>query len=193
MKEAILYDHLDGKRAHCRVCARLCYIDDGKRGYCWARENRNGNIYSLIYNKVSSMNADPIEKKPVFHYHPGSYIYSAGTWGCNLRCIHCQNWEIACVDPTPHLSSLEDVTPEELVNMALLNDCRGTASRDKVRMIGPESPSEVKTISPVSEARVRSSDITVALTLRRLIPSSFATKPSFTTSGTNEGRGVTTV
>ncbi len=127
MKEAILYDHLDGKRAHCRVCARSCYINDGQRGYCWTRENRGGKIYSLIYNKVSSMNADPIEKKPVFHYHPSSYVYSAGTWGCNLRCIHCQNWEIACVDPTPHLSSLEDVTPEELVSIALLNDCRGIA------------------------------------------------------------------
>lgn len=95
--EAMLYEKLEGGKVHCFLCPRHCHILPDKSGYCGVRKNENGVLYTLIYGKVSSINLDPIEKKPLFHFHPGSKCLSLGTLGCNMRCIHCQNWEIAHV------------------------------------------------------------------------------------------------
>jgi len=81
IKEAMLYDKLDGNKVRCRVCSHRCLVADGKRGFCRVRENRNGTCYTLIYNTVSSGAVDPIEKKPLFHFYPGTLAYSLGTIG----------------------------------------------------------------------------------------------------------------
>jgi pyruvate formate lyase activating enzyme len=94
-KEAALYDRLGGGRVRCRVCRRRCEVPEGGTGWCGTRLNQGGTLYSLIYGEVSSISLNPIEKKPVFHFLPGSRWLSLGSLGCNFRCPGCQNWEIA--------------------------------------------------------------------------------------------------
>jgi pyruvate formate lyase activating enzyme len=127
VKEAILYDKLDSGSVRCRVCPRLCTIKPGQRGTCRARENRGGTLISLIYDRVCSVAADPIEKKPLFHFFPGSTVLSLGTLGCNFACGHCQNWQIAHADVA---AGLRDLRPLPVVNLPVLadhNDCAGVA------------------------------------------------------------------
>lgn len=95
MKEARFYDRLDNDRVQCRLCPHDCVIADGGRGVCAVRYNAGGRLYSLVADRVISRHVDPIEKKPLFHFHPGSAAYSVATVGCNLRCSFCQNWEIS--------------------------------------------------------------------------------------------------
>ncbi|MBU1274910.1 MAG: AmmeMemoRadiSam system radical SAM enzyme [Proteobacteria bacterium] len=95
MHEAMLYDKLSGGKARCRLCAHGCLIDPGKRGNCQVRENQDGTLYSLVYGKTISGNVDPIEKKPLFHFLPGTTSYSIATIGCNFQCAFCQNWDIS--------------------------------------------------------------------------------------------------
>jgi len=92
---ALLWESLPGGRARCGVCLRRCEIADGKRGWCGTRVNRKGRVFSLIYGKVASLAVSPIEKKPLFHFYPGSRWLSLGSLGCNFRCPGCQNWDIA--------------------------------------------------------------------------------------------------
>lgn len=117
IKEAMLYDKLDADKVQCRVCSHRCTIADGKRGFCRVRENRGGILYTLIYNTVSSEAVDPIEKKPLFHFYPGTLAYSLGTIGCNFRCKHCQNWTISQIGIDK--ASTVEMTPEEAVQRAL--------------------------------------------------------------------------
>ena len=100
IKEAMLYEKIGDNKVHCNLCAQSCKIPPGKRGFCGVRENREGQLYTLIYGTVSSEAVDPIEKKPLYHFYPGSYVYSVGSIGCNFRCKHCQNWAIsqACLE-----------------------------------------------------------------------------------------------
>ena len=79
----------------CDVCFRHCQIEEGKTGACGARVNKNGRIEALGYGKITSLALDPIEKKPLYHFFPGSIILSVGSFGCNLRCPFCQNYEIS--------------------------------------------------------------------------------------------------
>ncbi|MDP2941212.1 MAG: AmmeMemoRadiSam system radical SAM enzyme [Candidatus Omnitrophota bacterium] len=96
LKEALYYRKLDGKVVQCQLCPRLCVIPDGKRGFCRVRQNTSGKLYSLSYAKPVSLNGlDPIEKKPLFHFLPGTRTFSVATAGCNLKCKFCQNWEIS--------------------------------------------------------------------------------------------------
>lgn len=99
MQEARLYDRLDRERVQCRLCAHRCTIAPGKRGLCGVRENRAGTLYSLVYGWLISRAIDPIEKKPLFHFYPGSSTFSIATMGCNLRCSFCQNSEISQLPP----------------------------------------------------------------------------------------------
>ncbi|MBP2045874.1 AmmeMemoRadiSam system radical SAM enzyme [Methanobacterium aggregans] len=114
-KEAILYEKI-GKSLNCKVCQRRCIISDGKKGFCNMRRNEEGKLYSLNYAAASSVSVDPIEKKPLFHFYPGSTSLSLGTLGCNFRCKHCQNWTISQADlgtvPT------QEIFPEEAVRLA---------------------------------------------------------------------------
>lgn len=93
--EARFWQPLDGGKVLCTLCPHDCKIGPGGRGACAVRYNEGGKLYTLVYDKVVARHLDPIEKKPLFHFFPGSAAYSIGTVGCNLRCAFCQNWEIA--------------------------------------------------------------------------------------------------
>ncbi|MFH1285769.1 MAG: radical SAM protein, partial [Candidatus Micrarchaeota archaeon] len=114
MKEAMLYKKLKESSVECALCSRRCKIAEGKRGFCGVRENRKGTLYSLVYGKCCSRAVDAIEKKPFFHFFPGTQVFSFATVGCNFRCLHCQNWEISQVREIFG----EDISPSELVELA---------------------------------------------------------------------------
>jgi len=127
MKEAILYKKMDGDRVQCFACNHRCLIAEGKRGICWVRENHQGELYALNYGKTVASNVDPIEKKPLYHFLPGTRIYSFAAVGCNFRCSWCQNWEIA---QSPKLTkAIEgiEVSPEEHIERALRSRCPSIA------------------------------------------------------------------
>ena len=125
--EALLYDKLEENKVRCHVCARRCVIAEGKVGFCRTRINEGGKLYTLIYGEISSGWADTIEKKPLYHFYPGSYAYSIGTLGCNFRCKHCQNWSISHQDPQKSPRVTEYVSPEELINLTKASRCQGIA------------------------------------------------------------------
>jgi len=114
MKEAAYYEKLANKIVHCHLCPNECVIRDGKAGSCGVRINEGGKLYSAVYGKMTSMALDPIEKKPLYHYHPGEYILSVGTKGCNFHCAFCQNWSISQDRNVP----TEDITPKEIIEKA---------------------------------------------------------------------------
>ncbi|UCG79285.1 MAG: AmmeMemoRadiSam system radical SAM enzyme [Nitrospirota bacterium] len=124
MKEAFFYEKKDDNDVKCGLCAHRCTIKNGKRGRCFVRENRDGTLYSLVYGKIVSINVDPIEKKPLFHFIPGSSSLSIATVGCNLSCLHCQNNEISQF-PKEHKGTIigTDMTPEAVVDVAVRNGC----------------------------------------------------------------------
>ena len=95
MKEAICYEKLEEKSVHCFLCAQHCRIKPGQRGKCGVRENREGELWSLVYGELIAQHIDPIEKKPLYHFYPGSRSYSIATAGCNFRCLFCQNADIS--------------------------------------------------------------------------------------------------
>jgi pyruvate formate lyase activating enzyme len=127
VKEAILYQKLPGKKVRCAVCQRRCLISESAVGYCKTRVNRNGKLYTTIYGVVSSLNNDPIEKKPVFHFAPGSLCLSAGTFGCNFRCLFCQNWEISWADGVTEAQYGQKISPQQLVDLAYKYHSAGIA------------------------------------------------------------------
>lgn len=129
LREALLCEHMSGGDVRCHICQRECHIRQGGVGYCRTKVNYGGTLYCTIYGVVSSAAADPIEKKPVFHYQPGSICFSVGTLGCNFRCVFCQNWEIAYADSVESESGAcrTGVTPERLVGLAKAQDCQGVA------------------------------------------------------------------
>ncbi len=124
MKEAMIYEKLEGEEVICHLCNHNCLIKNGHRGICAVRENREGILYSLVYGRVISANVDPIEKKPLFHFLPESTSFSIATAGCNFRCKHCQNYEISQW-PREHKSSIpgKDTSAESIVNSAAENNC----------------------------------------------------------------------
>ena len=128
LKEALLYQKLPGKKVRCNVCQRRCLIAEGKWGYCQTRVNQKGLLYTTIYGVVSSVNLDPIEKKPVFHFKPGSNCLSLGTYGCNFRCKFCQNWQIAYTNVASlNLDGQKLLSPQEAIKMALKSNAQGIA------------------------------------------------------------------
>lgn len=123
MKEAGFYEKISDGKVKCFLCSQYCTIPPGKRGICAVRENRDGSLYSLVYGKVIAKHIDPIEKKPLFNFHPGSRSYSIATVGCNFRCMHCQNFDISQY-PREHPDIPgEDMTPEEVVGEAEKTGC----------------------------------------------------------------------
>ena len=91
MKQAMYYEKLDEGNVRCCLCPHGCILPVGRTGVCLARKNIDGELYSLNYGRVASIALDPVEKKPLFHFHPGKLILSAGTFGCNFKCGYCQN------------------------------------------------------------------------------------------------------
>lgn len=122
MREARFYEKLEEHKVQCHLCAHECKIDPGKRGICHVRENRDGSLYSLVYGRVVAENLDPIEKKPLFHFLPGSRSYSIATVGCNFMCLHCQNYDISQY-PRRHGGKITGVerSPEDIVQGARMN------------------------------------------------------------------------
>ena len=140
MKEALLYEKLSANLAHCYLCAHQCRIKEGKFGFCGVRQNIQGKLYTHVYGKLVAAHIDPIEKKPLYHFLPGSSSFSIATIGCNFRCGFCQNWQISQADfkqgLSPSLDSArgkkgtvpefsgEEFTPERIVDLAIKNNCR---------------------------------------------------------------------
>ncbi|MBU1701296.1 MAG: AmmeMemoRadiSam system radical SAM enzyme [Candidatus Eisenbacteria bacterium] len=114
----------DGK-IRCELCPRLCRIGEGQAGFCTIRQNHGGKLVSLGYGRPTGFGVDPIEKKPLFHFYPGTQILSFGTVGCNLGCQFCQNWDMSKAKTENHRAI--EVTPEKVVGLALQELCPGIA------------------------------------------------------------------
>ncbi len=124
MREAYLYKELDKSRVRCDLCSHRCVIVDGSKGKCEVRENKEGTLYSLVYDRVISENVDPIEKKPLFHFLPGTQSLSIATPGCNFKCFFCQNWQISQM-PGDHGSiDGREIPPEKIVSDAIAHGCK---------------------------------------------------------------------
>lgn len=124
MKEALLYEQLIDK-LRCNLCQRRCEISEGKVGFCKTRKNINGKLYTLIYGKVVSLAVSPIEKKPLFHFYPGSNWLSLGTLGCNFRCPGCQNYDLSYADVEKELKTTQELSPIEEIRLAKRYNCKG--------------------------------------------------------------------
>lgn len=126
--EAYLYKPLKEKKVKCNLCNHRCIIKDGKRGICGVRENRNGILESLVYGRLIASHTDPIEKKPLFHFMPGSLSYSIATVGCNFKCLFCQNADISQM-PSNHNGMITGdlYAPEDVVNAAIKENCKSIA------------------------------------------------------------------
>ncbi len=124
MHEARFWEKDIGNSVRCNLCRFYCHIRDGKRGACGVRENRGGILYTLVYGRSVASNVDPVEKKPLFHLLPGSLSYSVATVGCNFRCRHCQNYQIAQWTRENDSIPGDNLAPEEIVAQALKAGCR---------------------------------------------------------------------
>ncbi len=123
MKEALLQRKLSGGRVRCDTCARHCVLEEGEMGFCLARQNRGGSLFSLVYGQAIALHDDPIEKKPLFHFLPGSRALSLATMGCNMRCLHCQNGDISQIPPGKKINGSK-ISPQQVIETALGSGCR---------------------------------------------------------------------
>ena len=121
--QALLQEALEG-RVRCLTCERRCVISPRSRGWCLTRQNRGGRLVTLGYGAISSLAANPIEKKPFYHFHPGSQALTAGGWSCNFGCPWCQNWRIS---KTPPPARGDYLSPEQFVRLACDQGCQGTS------------------------------------------------------------------
>jgi pyruvate formate lyase activating enzyme len=120
MKETLL-SRIDAGKTRCLTCERKCLLGEGGRGFCGTRMNVKGKLFTTNYGNISSLQENPIEKKPFFHFHPGSVALTVGGWGCNFLCPWCQNWKIS-----KRVGNGSNISPSEFVEMA--NErCRGTS------------------------------------------------------------------
>lgn len=121
MKEAMYYKKLKDK-VQCVLCPRNCIIKENQIGFCGVRKNIRNKLYSLVYAKPISVAIDPIEKKPLYHFLPGTRSFSIGTVGCNLRCQHCQNWQTSQAKPDQYPT--QTLEPKQVVEEAIKNNCK---------------------------------------------------------------------
>lgn len=124
LHKALFYEKHGSLKVKCTLCPMQCIIADGHEGFCNVRRNVNGDLYSLIYNRAASIAADPIEKKPLFHFFPGSKVLSLGTYGCNMRCGHCQNWSIS---HDMRVDQTKKITSQDLLRLCKESSCSGVA------------------------------------------------------------------
>jgi pyruvate formate lyase activating enzyme len=117
----MLFEPLAGGKVRCTACARYCAIPEGSHGFCFARKNEGGRLALLTYGRAAALQVDPVEKKPLSHFRPGSRVLSIGTVGCNWRCLYCQNAEIS----QEHIVEGRTVLPRDVVAMAERLDCQG--------------------------------------------------------------------
>jgi pyruvate formate lyase activating enzyme len=126
-REAVLYEALPSGKVRCNVCHWRCAIPDRAFGVCRMRRAVDGRIDLYNYPGVASANNDPVEKKPLFHFFPGSAVFSLGSWGCNFHCKHCQNWEISFASPEESLRLSHDLAPADAVALARRLGSQGVA------------------------------------------------------------------
>ena len=127
MKEALLYDKRGNNQVVCRLCAHFCVINSGERGRCGVRENDGGTLYSLVYGHTIAHHVDPIEKKPLYHFYPGSRSFSVATPGCNMHCHWCQNAGISQVPCGLSFPVGDAMSPEQVADAAQRSGCRSIA------------------------------------------------------------------
>lgn len=113
-KQARFWEKTESGAVKCRLCPHGCVISEGRAGLCGVRENRNGNLVTANYARITSLAIDPVEKKPLYHFEPGGFLLSIGSFGCNFACQFCQNWHIS--QDTPQWACM---SPEEIVRAAL--------------------------------------------------------------------------
>ena len=124
----MFYEKLNDKLVNCNLCSHRCRkIADSNWGICGVRENRDGNLYTLVYGKVIARSVDPIEKKPLFHFLPGSKSYSIATVGCNFRCDNCQNYDISQLSKERNIIVGQKTAPLDIVTAAKRNHCKSIA------------------------------------------------------------------
>lgn len=123
--EARHYDKLEELKVRCVLCPKECSVADRERGYCGVRENREGTYYTLVHSRPCSVAVDPIEKKPLFHFLPGSKAFSIATVGCNMECKFCQNWEISQFTPEQRRSI--HLPPDKVAAAARGDHCKSIA------------------------------------------------------------------
>ncbi len=124
----MFYESLDNNLVNCNLCSHRCHkIADFKRGICGVRENHGGKLYTLVYGKAVARSIDPIEKKPLFNFLPGSRSYSIATVGCNFRCENCQNYDISQLPKIRHVIVGQEASPEEIVSAAKISNCASIA------------------------------------------------------------------
>ncbi|MBM4433037.1 MAG: AmmeMemoRadiSam system radical SAM enzyme [Chloroflexi bacterium] len=127
MHEALLSENLPKSRVRCNICQWHCAISPGKLGVCRMYQNKDGILYNMNYAQASSVAVDPIEKKPLFHFYPGSLAFSIGSWGCNFHCQDCQNWEISCVEIAGGERGSREIQLQEAIKLTKRHNCEGIA------------------------------------------------------------------
>jgi len=127
MDKKAAYFRQKGKQVQCTLCPHECVLDDGQFGICNVRYAYKKNLYTKVFNKLAAVHMDPIEKKPLYHFYPGSRILSIGTVGCNMQCAFCQNWEISQFGADDQKAGMFDVSPDTLIDRAKRADCLGVA------------------------------------------------------------------
>ena len=127
MQEAVLSEKLENSQVKCNICRWRCSIAPDRAGVCRMYKNIGGTLYNMNYALASSVAVDPVEKKPLYHFFPGTLSFSIGSWGCNFHCPGCQNWQISCADIAPAGRGSEEILPQKAVELTLLNNCRGIA------------------------------------------------------------------
>ncbi len=123
MKEAMLYQKKEDRKVHCFLCAHHCQVSNGKYGFCKVRQNIDGTLFTHSYGKIIAQHVDPIEKKPLYHFYPGSSSYSIATKGCNFTCGFCQNWQISQTTDEKR-RSIEETSAGYIVKKAIELGCK---------------------------------------------------------------------
>ena len=126
LKEAVLAEPAANGKVRCKLCNFRCLIDIDGVGHCRIRKNIDGKLYSLNYHQLCAANIDPIEKKPLFHFQPGSKSFSIAALGCNFQCQFCQNWQLSQADPG-QMGANEKTEPEKIVASAMADGCKSIA------------------------------------------------------------------
>ena len=130
LKKARYQKKIDEKFSQCLTCERRCKIEIGKTGFCNTRINKDGEIFTIIYGLIPALSFNPIEKKPLYHFYPGSNAITVGTYGCNFSCFWCQNYHLSKTNPlraSQFATSEESISPKELIEIALKKKCQGTS------------------------------------------------------------------
>jgi pyruvate formate lyase activating enzyme len=127
MQPALLSEKMENGQVRCNICRWRCLIGPDSLGVCRMYRNDGGVLVNLNYGLVSSLAIDPIEKKPLYHFYPGSQVFSLGSWGCNFHCTGCQNWQIACSDVDSSGRASQKISPVQAIKAAKQNGCRGLA------------------------------------------------------------------